>query len=407
MEGLVIGLDLSDFYTQVCCWEREKTWTFPTVLCKKKDEDQWYIGDEAYSCNLAGEGILVDKLPALARKGEAVLLGAKKYSPRELLQEYLKQVLSHPRTAFKTEKISQLVITLPQPDSQIMDCLLYCADYLEIPRSRFHVISHGESFLYYVLAQKKEIWSGQVGLFDLSQSGLCYYEMKVQRGLKQSTVLSDYERIDQGMNLDLLDSSSGIRMADKILCGCAERLLAKKLFSAIILTGRGFEKPSWAAEFMKVIGRRRKVFGETVLFARGACVKGQDCLEAETKFPYVMICEGRLKSTISMEVIHEEKPTQLVIAASGDSWYEAKSTLDFILDNQEELVFQIQPLDSRKRYEIRMPLEGIPHRPNRTTRIQMKVGFLDESTMAVMVQDKGFGELFPASDIVIRREIAL
>ena len=37
----------------------------------------------------------------------------------------------------------------------------------------------------------------------------------------------------------------------------------------------------------------------------------------------------------------------------------------------------------------------------------MKVGFLDEKTMAVMVQDKGFGELFPASDIVIRREIAV
>lgn len=407
MEGLVIGLDLCEFYVQICCWGKEKTWTFPAVLCRKKDEELWYVGDEAYSCNLAGEGILIDKIPMLAGKGETVSIGDKKYGSREILREFLRQVLSYPRTAFKTEKISQMVITLPKPDSQIMDCLLYCADDLGIARSRFHVISHGESFLYYVLSQKKEIWSGQVGLFDLSQSGLCYYEMKVQRGLRQTTVLSDYEKIDDGITLDLLDTSSGIRMADKVLCTCAERLLAKKLFSAILLTGRGFEKPSWASDFMKVIGRRRKVFGETVLFARGAAVKAQDYQAPETGYPYVMICEGRLKSTISMEVIHEEKPTQLVIAASGDSWYEAKSTLEFILDNQDELVFQIQPLDSRKRYEIRMPLEGIPHRPNRTTRIQMKVGFLDEKTMAVMVQDKGFGELFPASDIVIRREIAL
>ena len=194
------------------------------------------MGDEAYSCNLAGEGILIDKNPMLAGKGETVSIGDKKYSSREILREFLRQVLSYPRTAFKTEKISQLVITLPKPDSQIMDCLLYCADDLGIARSRFHVISHGESFLYYVLSQKKEIWSGQVGLFDLSQSGLSYYEMKVQRGLRQTTVLSDYEKIDDGITLDLLDTSSGIRMADKVLCICAERLLAKKLFSAILLT---------------------------------------------------------------------------------------------------------------------------------------------------------------------------
>ncbi len=407
MEGLVIGLDLCEFYVQISCWGKEKTWTFPAVLCRKKEEELWYVGDEAYSCKLSGEGILLDKIPELAQKEEKISIVDGTYTSREILAVFLGQILSYPRTAFKTEKISQLVVTLPRLDGRIMDCLLYCADDLGIPRSRFHVISHGESFLYYVLSQKKEIWSGQVGLFDLSRSGLYYYEMKTQRGLRQTTVLADYEKIDDGITLDLLETSAGISMADRILCTCAERLLAKKLFSSILLTGRGFEKPFWASEFMKVIGRRRKIYGETVLFARGAAVKAKDYLEPETAYPYVMICEGRLKSTISMEVIHEEKPTQLVIAASGDSWYEAKSSLEFILDHQDELIFQIQSQDSRKRYEVRMPLEGLPNRPNRTTRIRMKVGFLDERTMAVIVQDKGFGELFPASDIVIRREIAL
>ena len=52
-------------------------------------------------------------------------------------------------------------------------------------------------------------------------------------------------------------------------------------------------------------------------------------------------------------------------------------------------------------------LEEFPSRPNRTTRIQMRVAFLDERTMVVMVQDKGFGELFPASNAVIRKVISL
>ena len=134
------------------------------------------------------------------------------------------------------------MITLPSIDSLIMDRLLYCADYLGVSRGRFHVISHGESFLYYVLNQKKEIWSSYVGLFTLSQNGLRYDEMKVQKGIRQTTVISDYENLDEHFDLNLLETDSGIRKADRMLCTFAERLLAKKLFSAVLLTGIGFEK---------------------------------------------------------------------------------------------------------------------------------------------------------------------
>ena len=407
MDGLLIGLDLCDDYGQVSVYGRDNVWTIPGVICRAKKQDQWYIGDEAYSVNLSGEGVMIEKPASFVRKDKLAEADGESFDGARLMEEYLNGILNLIKKECETDKVIQMVVALPHMDSKVMDCLLYCADFLGIPRSRFHVISREESFLYYVLSQKKEIWAGQVGLFDFSQRGLRYFEMKVQRGLKQTTVLSDSEELEEGINLDMLESTSGARLADKALCSCSERLLAKKMFSSILLTGKGFEKPFWASDFMKVIGKRRKIYSETGLFARGAARKAADCQEAETAFPYVMICEGRLKYTISMEVIHDEKPTQLVIAASGDSWYEAKSTLDFILDNQEKLVFQIQPLDSRKKYDVTMKLEGLPKRPNRTTRIQMKVGFRDENTMAVVVADRGFGELFPASDIVIRREIAL
>ncbi len=41
------------------------------------------------------------------------------------------------------------------------------------------------------------------------------------------------------------------------------------------------------------------------------------------------------------------------------------------------------------------------------TRIRMRAGFADEKTMVVVIQDKGFGELFPASNAMIRREIVI
>lgn len=407
MDGLIIGLDICNAYTQVNCLGRDKVWSFPTQICKKKQENKWCIGAEAYELMLSGEGILADKLLGQARRERSMVIDGEAMKGQELLQKFLKLVLAKVQRECKNSRIQQLVVTLPHIDSQIMDRLLYCADYLGISRSRFHVISHGESFLYYVLNQKKEVWSSYVGLFTLSQNGLRYDEMKVQKGIRQTTVISDYENLDEDFDLNMLETESGIRKADRMLCSFAERLLAKKLFSAVLLTGIGFEKQGWASDFMAMLCKRRKVYGESCLFAKGAAYRAQDYLNVSSAFPYVIICEGRLKASVSMEVMHKEKPTPLVIAAPGDNWYEARSTLDFILNNQKELVFYIQHLDSRKKNEVVIPLDEFPSRPNRTTRVQMRIAFLDEKTMVVVVQDKGFGELFPASNVIIRKEISL
>src|SRR5699024_6211996 len=108
-----------------------------------------------------------------------------------LLELFLERVLRLPQEEYKTDEIDHFAITLPTLTGKVMDAFLYCADYLKIPRERVHIISHEESFVYYVLSQKKEIWSNQVGLFDLSAGRLCYYELKVQRGMQKMMVVAE------------------------------------------------------------------------------------------------------------------------------------------------------------------------------------------------------------------------
>ena len=72
-----------------------------------------------------------------------------------------------------------------------------------------------------------------------------------------------------------------------------------------------------------------------------------------------------------------------------------------------ELEFTISPLDPRKKKVVKIPLEGFPKRPERTTRIQLSLGFSDEKTMVAVIRDLGFGELFPATDTVIKQEVLL
>ena len=196
-------------------------------------------------------------------------------------------------------------------------------------------------------------------------------------------------------------------MADKILSSCAERLLDRKLFSTIILSGKGFARQDWAPEFMRAICSRRKVYAEAALFSQGAALRAADYLQEKTSYPFTCICEGRLKSTVSMQVVYKDRVSQLVVAAAGENWYESKSTMEFILDGSRNLEFVITPMDPKKKRTETVELDGFPQRPPRTTRIQVNVGFLSDSVMALSVRDKGFGEIFEATDAVVRREVRL
>lgn len=407
MDGLIIGIDLCDAYTQINCYGEEKAWTIPTVICRRKNAEGWHIGEEAYGYALLGEGIIVDKLLKLVIKEGTSTINGTKYEGRELLKRYLKEVLQIPQKEYKQTHIQQIVVSVEKIDIRLMDVLMECADYLQIPREIFHIISHTEGFIYYVVSQKREVWNNQVGMFDLAEEGLHYYEMKVQRGLRQTNIIGEVESLEEGFNLNILENSSGIKLADRILCSCGERLLQKKSFSSVFLTGKGFVTQDWAADFMKLICNRRRVYVETSIFAKGAAYKAFDYLEEKTSYPYVILCEGRLNTSVATKVMHRNKEMQLVIAAAGENWYETKSIVEVIADHQEELDLIITPMDAQKRKLVKIPLTQFPQRPNRTTRLEICISFMDEKTMEVLIRDKGFGELFPATDAMIKQEVML
>ncbi len=416
MEELMIGLDICDTYTQMCCYGREKVWNFPTIICINKPDSSWWLGEDgrdAYSYAL-GEGVLVDKLLKLLQKEGTATIAGVKYEARFLVEKFLELVLvkameteEDPKPAYDESKIGHLVLTVPTINSRLMDALVSAVEGLRIPRERIHIISHTESFLYFVLSQKREIWNNQVGMFDLSDDFLGYYEMKVQRGMRQTAVVADREKLDEGFNLSILNEPHGKKLADKILCACGERFLQKKLFSSIFLTGPGFSTLDWAQDFMKVVCARRKVFVEKNLFVQGAACKAADMAAEKTSFPYVFICDGRLGATIYLKVTRNDQETQLALASAGDSWYESRNTLELILDHQQYIEFLITPSDPKQRKTVKLTLEGFPQRDDKTLRVQAQTGFLDENTMTVEVKDMGFGEFYPSTGAVLRQEVML
>lgn len=406
MEKLIIGIDLCDTYTQAAVLGREEAWVLPTVICRKKTVEEWCVGEEAYRNTLVGDGVIVDKLLSLALKDGTATISSVKYGGIDLLKKFLEKVLLMIRAEYPETPVAQLVIALKNMEMKLMDELMGCTEQLGIPRENVHIASHTECFVYYVLSQRRDVWGGQVGMFALSDEDLRYYELKVVRGPRQMTAWAEHEELEEGFNLNVLDTASGARMADKILCACGERFLQKKLFSSIFLTGKGFSRTDWAPDFMKQVCSRRRVFVEPSLFAKGAALKADDYLHEKTSYPFVCLCEGKLKSTVTMEVMKRDAKVQVALASAGESWYEARSVLEVILDNQDDIELMITShQDPKQKRLVKIPLEGFPKRPNKTTRVRIAAGFLDERTMVLKIVDKGFGELFPRTNAGIRQEV--
>lgn len=408
MNELVAGIDLCDEYTQVSCGDEEKTWTFPTVICRHKSVGTWSVGEDAYAQTLRGEGSLADKLVNLVLKDGNAALDGNRYAAKELLELFLERVLRAVKKDLGAETAFQgLVFTVRSLDERLADALYSCGEKLGVKKEQIYVNGHSESLIYYMLSQKKEIWSGTVGMFDLSEQELRYYEMKVQRGLRRNMALAEYETMEEHFSLDILETPSGAKQVDKILCACADRLMQRKLYSAVFLMGKGFEKREWAEDFMKMLCTKRRVYMESAIFAKGAAYCAQDHLRPQTSYPYAMICEGRLKSSVTMEVLYKGQETAVTLAEAGNSWRESGAMLEVIPEKQNTVELQITPFDSKKKKVVTLVLEGFPGRPEKTTRVRVELSFLDEKTMKVVLTDRGFGELFPATDTRIVQEVTL
>lgn len=419
-EGLLLGVDLCDDYSQISCFRKGENQTepvilgeeadsplIPTVICKKKGQDEWLIGEEAYRLALLGGGTTVDKLVKLVRRSGSATIEGVRYTAEELLEKFLKLLLAVPRSKYNNPNIENLVITVQELELGFNDSLIRAAENCGVSRSRIHVLSHTEAFVYYVVSQPKDIWANQVSMFDLTEDGLHYYEMRVIRGRRPQVIEAAHRELEEGFSLDVLETPSGERLADTILTACAERLFQKRLISAVFLTGKGFASTDWATDFLKYLCSKKRAFAGQQLFAAGAAYVAHDNILADSEYPFVLSCEGRLRSTVSLFAVCDGRREQLVLASAGRNWYEEKCSLELIPDDIGQLDLTLTPVDQPRIEKISIPLDELPARPNKTTRIRLSLAFTAEDCMSVWIEDEGFGDLFPSTHRVIRKDFRI
>jgi hypothetical protein len=99
---------------------------------------------------------------------------------------------------------------------------------------------------------------------------------------------------------------------------------------------------------------------------------------------------------VGMEMRVMGAPAYYPLIESGKNWYECSASCEILLDDTEELVFVVTGEDGEKK-RVAMALPDLPKRPNKTTRLRIRLQYISKKECMVEAVDLGFGDLFPAS----------
>ena len=399
MNPKVLGIALSDISTNLIFYPDDEALIFPTVISKKKGEDAWVVGEDAYALALDGKGIITDKLLKLTRKDGIATIDGTKYEGKEILKIYFREIINAGMEKLYKEKPEEVVVAMSGLEEDIVGDIREAFVGLGYQPNHIHIISKEESFIYFVLSLKKDIWNNKVGMYDLSDVSLTYYEMLVNRNSRKLLVNAESENMDEAFNLQILNNPSGAKLADKILTSVAEKVMDKKKFSSIFLTGQVFAEHEWADGFISYLCSRGKVYLDTNIFAKGAAFKGVDLASENSIYNLTAICEGRLRSDVYINVENNGKDGKIYLAKAGDFWDEPDTELLMIPDEKEVIDISVAGIDGKVKKNIPIVLDFLPKRPIKTRRFYFRTKFRDDKIMDVEIEDAGFGDMYPPTDV--------
>jgi len=405
MYNRILGIDFSDNGVLLSYYSEETTWSYPSIIGKESNNN-WLIGESAYEKVLSGSAIITDKLLSFVQKGKTTTLFGVEYTASDIITVFFKLIIE---STLKDDDTYPdcIVITIPSVDINTVKLLTNSLKDLGIQEHQMKIISRSEAFIYYTMSQSQDLHTNNVALFSLEDNCLTYYELKVQRKSKKLLVFADKEIMDESFNLDIIKTEAGAKLADKILVSCTERLFKNKLFSTVFLTGVGFTDLEWAPEFMKFICSRRKVYADQELFSRGAGYRGADLIADKPIFSFSAICDGRIDTSVYININKKDRVETHPIISIGESWYDNDRSIVLIPYSMKTLDLAIVPMDERMRKTIQVPLSFLPDRPNKTTKIRVNIHFVNSKIMLIDIKDLGFGDLYPATEAALTQEVAL
>lgn len=402
VRNIVIGFQLGRKTSQICYYDRKlqepvslatkvgsTLFEFPTTLCRRENNDSWHFGLEAEYFGQHADGVYIENLFEINETGKRVTISGEVYEPWQLLAVFLKESLKMLGVQDMEKAISSLMITTESLNTCLVENLKKSLDSLGLKKDCCRIQNYGESFYYYAFYQKPELYLKKVALMKFEGSKLHFQTLQIQKNTKPMLVtLSEKQEFVLGDTPEQWDQD---------LYQALYNLMNIDEYSSAYLIGDGFDR-SWAVNSLpRLVKCARRVFSGNNLFVKGACYAAKEKTEERRLKEYLYVGEDLVRTNVGMEMIVHGMNGYYPLIKAGENWYEAEHSCDFILDEKTELNFLSSPMEGGEKKVLAMELPELPDRPNRTTRLHLKIWAESAKQCRVKVTDMGFGEMFPAT----------
>lgn len=395
-----LGIDLNDRYAMISYFQLNmkepetvstiagsENFQIPLILAKRKELGQWYYGDEAKKMAQNPDMICVDQLMKRAVNGDKIVIDEETYPAEDLLTLFLSKIIALPQKLGNYSGFDKLVITVERLTKENMEMFWKIMPKLGLKPEQFMVIDHKESFYYFALNQKEELWLHDVYLFEFDKTNIRYFALK--RNMRTTPqVITIEESPKKTMSGDLDIEFSRI----------IQKAFENKIISTVYLVGDGFDG-EWMQSSLNILCRGRRAFVGKNLYSKGACFAAK-ARDLEDKWSFIYMGENEIKFNLSLKVKSKGALSFYNIISAGKNWFETKGQCEVILSDITEIDFWKQLPNSREAKIETLELTDLPRRPDRTTRVRITATPVADDKIDIEIRDLGFGELFRSTDKV-------
>ena len=414
-QGNIIGYDINEKTCQISYYNEQQlepetleadTENYQIPLLIGKLRDTWAYGKEAKRLVSVKDGFAVGRLLSRSLAGEKIQFGEESYDAVWLLAKYIQMSLQ------SFGQIDGIVFSVPKLTEEIAQLLRGIAVRMNINKNQIFVQDYKESFCNYLFYQPKELWQYDAALFNCSRNEVHAYML---RRLKPNLPMSQmtFVTVDEVANAHMKElaavypvlNEDKAKEADERFCKFVQSVFEKRKVSSVFLTGEGFEN-NWYPNSLRVLCNGRRAFIGNNLYSKGACYTAYRKKYTHIEKP-VYLDESKLTDRVTLNMRVNGQEEWYPVVSWGNHWYEANNQWEVLTNEVDELEFHVESLvQGNLRSEI-ISLEGMPKRPEYSTRLQIETLFLDERTCRITVKDVGFGEFFPATDFQVEKVIHL
>lgn len=374
---LNVGIDLNGEHPQICYYEQA---TDNTVTAPLK------IGNETASFRDILEELdemdYDDDTPFSERETRTEELGLK-------TAEILKKALATLGTDTGNQ-ITGLTITVPHLTRPIVSAIRIVFRELDLGDGKGFLQDYDESFYYYTLYQKEELWNRSVGFFDFDGKRITFTSLSLNRQTRPVSVTCE-----EGVTITLRGEADSW---DEQFSNMIQASLRQNIYTSVFLQGETFDR-SWAVKSTSLLLRGgRKAFIVDNLYARGACCAAREKTLKKRLQDYLYIGRDMVRTNLGMQMIIQGQETYYPLVTAGVSWYEVDKKCECILEGEPVLTFQVSAMGSSAASLVRMELTDLDQskRPVGTTRIGLHVTYEAPGRCVIEAEDLGFGDLYPS-----------